>query len=174
MSLLNIDPSIGKAVIRGLAGMGGGSMPRSAYWRLQDRLTESFDRGDQKRKRDQMKLAIKDLINTPIESMDRMEATKAIFAISQKYDLLTEQDIMGLAKNYTSLRDYFENRDDQEKIKVFYIDGHFTVNNFVEPFHKATKISLKQLSSVLQLSLFKIITGMIGAKLHKVNFKSIL
>jgi uncharacterized protein (DUF362 family) len=72
------------------------------------------------------------------------------------------------------LKDYFENRDDREKINIFYIDGHFAVNNFVGPFQKATKISLKQLSTMLQLSFFKIIMGMIGAKLHRANFKSIV
>jgi len=72
------------------------------------------------------------------------------------------------------LKDYFENRSDQEQINVFYIEGHFAMIGFIKPFREVSKISLKQLSTMLELSLPKIITGMIGAKRHKANFKSMI
>ncbi len=72
------------------------------------------------------------------------------------------------------LKKYFEKRNDQDKINLYYIDGHFAMTGFLKPFRKVSKISLKQLSTMLQLSLLKIITGMIGAKRHKANFKSML
>lgn len=70
------------------------------------------------------------------------------------------------------LKDYFENRVDRENIDIYYINGHFAMVNFMKPFRKASNMSLKQLSTMLQLNLFKIISGMIGAKLHRANFKS--
>ena len=48
------------------------------------------------------------------------------------------------------------------------------MTGFLKPFREVSKISLKQLSTMLQLSLPKIITGMIGAKRHKANFKSMI
>lgn len=81
---------------------------------------------------------------------------------------------MFLLKSINELKEYFENRNDQDEINVFYIDGHFAVSGFMKPFREVSKISLKQLSTMLQLSFPKIITGMIGAKRHKVNFKSII
>ena len=72
------------------------------------------------------------------------------------------------------LKEYFENRSDNEQTSVFYIDGHFPITELVKPFRKVTKITLKQLSTMLQLSLPKIITGMVSAKLHKANFKSMI
>ncbi|MFX0136167.1 MAG: DUF362 domain-containing protein, partial [Candidatus Hodarchaeota archaeon] len=74
----------------------------------------------------------------------------------------------------TELKDYFENRGDRKEIDVYYIDGHFAVNKFAKLFRKTTKISLKQLSKILQLSFLKIIIGMIGAKLHRANFISMV
>ncbi|MHA2399996.1 MAG: DUF362 domain-containing protein [Promethearchaeota archaeon] len=74
----------------------------------------------------------------------------------------------------TELKEYFENRTDQEKINVLYIDGHFPIAEVLKPFRKVTKISLKQLSIMLQLGLPKIITGMISAKLHKANFRNMI
>ncbi|MFW9972946.1 MAG: DUF362 domain-containing protein [Candidatus Odinarchaeota archaeon] len=71
------------------------------------------------------------------------------------------------------LKEYFENRSNREQINVFYIDGHFPIAEFIKPFRKATKITLKQLSTMIQLSLPKIVSGMVSAKLHKANFKSI-
>jgi len=72
------------------------------------------------------------------------------------------------------LKDYFEERVDQEKIDIYYINGHFAIVEFMKPFRKVSKISLKQLSTMLQLSFFKIISGMIGAKRHRANFKSMI
>jgi uncharacterized protein (DUF362 family) len=72
------------------------------------------------------------------------------------------------------LKKYFENRRDQENLNVFYIDGHFAVIGFMKPFREVSKISLKQLSTMLQLSLVKIVSGMIGAKRHKANFRSMI
>lgn len=72
------------------------------------------------------------------------------------------------------LKEYFKNRSDQDQINVFYIDGHFAMTGFIKPFREVSKISLKQLSTMLQLSLPKIISSMIGAKRHKANFKSMI
>ncbi|MFX1568774.1 MAG: DUF362 domain-containing protein [Promethearchaeota archaeon] len=72
------------------------------------------------------------------------------------------------------LKKYFEKRNNQDKINVYYIDGHFAMTGFLKPFREVSKISLKQLSTMLQLSLPKIITGMIGAKRHNANFKSMI
>ncbi len=72
------------------------------------------------------------------------------------------------------LKEYFETRNDQEHIDVSYIEGHFAMTEFIKPFRKVSKISLKQLSTMLQLSFPKIVTGMIGAKRHKANFKSMI
>ncbi|MFX1389487.1 MAG: DUF362 domain-containing protein [Promethearchaeota archaeon] len=70
------------------------------------------------------------------------------------------------------LKNYFENRKDRDNLNVFYIEGHFVIIEFMKPFRKVSNISLKQLSTMLQLNLFKIVSGMIGAKLHGANFKS--
>jgi uncharacterized protein (DUF362 family) len=72
------------------------------------------------------------------------------------------------------LKKYFENRRDQENLNVFYIDGHFAVIGFMKPFREVSKISFKQLSTMLQLSLVKIVSGMIGAKRNKANFRSMI
>ena len=71
------------------------------------------------------------------------------------------------------LKDYFENRPDRDKLNIFYMNDHFAITEFVAPFRKASKISIRQLSVILNLSFFKIIVGYIGAKLKKVKFKSI-
>ena len=68
------------------------------------------------------------------------------------------------------LKEYFERRNDQDEINIYYIEGHFAIIGFMKPFREVSKISLKQLSTMLQLSLLKIITGMISAKRHKANF----
>jgi uncharacterized protein (DUF362 family) len=72
------------------------------------------------------------------------------------------------------LKNYFENRKDRDNLNVFYINGHFAIVEFMKPFRKASKISLKQLSTMLQLNLYKIISGMIGAKRHGADFKSMI
>jgi len=72
------------------------------------------------------------------------------------------------------LKGYFENRSDLEQSNVLYIDGHFPIAEVMKPFRKVTKISLKQLSSMLQLSFPKLVAGMVSSKLHKANFKSII
>ena len=72
------------------------------------------------------------------------------------------------------LKAYYENRDDREEINVFYIGGHFPIAELMKPFRNATKMSLKQISTMLQLSFPKIIIGMVSAKLHKANFKSMI
>ncbi|MFX0034480.1 MAG: hypothetical protein ACFE9I_02425 [Candidatus Hermodarchaeota archaeon] len=60
------------------------------------------------------------------------------------------------------------------KLIFLILNGHFAMTEFLKPFRKATKISFRQLSTMFQLSFPKILTGMIAAKLHKSNFKSVI
>ncbi|MBY9004449.1 MAG: hypothetical protein KGD73_10790 [Candidatus Lokiarchaeota archaeon] len=82
--------------------------------------------------------------------------------------------VIRIRSKIDELKDYFENRSNRVQTNVYYIGGHFPIIEFAKPFRKATKLQLKQLTTMLQLSFPKIITGLVSARLHKANYRSMI
>ena len=72
------------------------------------------------------------------------------------------------------LKGYFENRPDRKNLNIIYFNYHFDIPKFARPFMKATGLSLKQLSVMMDISFPKLISGFIGAKCHKANFIGVI
>jgi uncharacterized protein (DUF362 family) len=68
------------------------------------------------------------------------------------------------------LRNYFENRPDRDKLKIYYLNDHFPITDFAKPFRKVAKLPLKQLSLMMKISMIKLLSGYISAKRRDANF----
>ncbi len=68
------------------------------------------------------------------------------------------------------LKDYFESRPDRKDLTIAYITDHFSIKEIVGPLRKLSKLSFKQLSTMMQIDLFALITGMIVAKWKRARF----
>ncbi|MHA1723898.1 MAG: DUF362 domain-containing protein [Promethearchaeota archaeon] len=68
------------------------------------------------------------------------------------------------------LKEYFESRPDRKDLTIACIWDHFSIKDIVGPLRKLSKHSYKQLSTMMQIDLFALISGMIIAKLKKARF----
>ncbi|MBD3229908.1 MAG: DUF362 domain-containing protein [Candidatus Lokiarchaeota archaeon] len=70
------------------------------------------------------------------------------------------------------LKDYFENREDKNKIKVFYLNEHMDIKGLTNAVLKACNVSVFSLADKFPFGLLRVLVSYLNAKLHgvKCNF----
>ena len=69
----------------------------------------------------------------------------------------------------SELKEYFENRVDRKKIKVFYINDHCNLSELMIYVRKGCRIPLSHILTLVPVSMFKVILSIIISKLHGVK-----
>ncbi|MFH1124318.1 MAG: hypothetical protein V1758_11735 [Pseudomonadota bacterium] len=105
----------GNVVVRALS-----AIPKTRanqFGQMQDRITQGQLMGEQQGekqkqelKKQQLRSALKDLMQTPIESMEKEQASAALQQIHAKYDQISPDEFMNLVQTYQKGRDYWEDR----------------------------------------------------------------